>query len=337
MALLSKNAVINRRQYVHPGANNTITHEIDKGGFVHDIFVVARGNVVVSGGAADGVATGDYNPHNIVTQFELLANSKGLYPGGTLKRVSSRTVAARQIFDTGRFLGDNLGATINGAAGTYTIECVYHLRFAVPEFIKSAETALYTDQYNGLQLVISLGGRDTLFTGNNRNFDFSGVTFDIYDRRSSGSPFGDHVAVLYERDVIIPLNGANDSFNIGDYLDKPEPYYDILFISETTAAHTLTDALIKELKIVEDQSGTPFYRAIKPGILRYAQSQLIEPSGQAMTGLLKLNMAQDGMLKQLVASPRPVLDVANPGGPNLDRIIAATRCVVTPDMFLPSK
>lgn len=339
MGNFAKNQFVLRRSWTHPGVGNTITHEIDKGGFVEDILVIARGNVVVSGGTTSGVATGDPNPEAIVQQFEVIANAaaNSPYPDGSLKRVYPRSVKARMLFDEGVLVSDMLGHVLTGDAGTVAVCVPYLLRFALPELKQQNETSLYTDQYAGLQLVITMNALTAMFKGCDRAVDFSGITFDIYDRRTYASPNGQPVAVLFEQDQIVPINGANDSMNLKEYLLKDQPYLDVLMMTEIDN-HVLADTVLNQVKLVEDTNSVPFHRAIKPLAYRFMQSvNYVKDMGDAQTGLYLIECAEDGMLSQLVDSPAITVDVANPSGANKDRIILSGRRIVLPTVFLPQK
>jgi hypothetical protein len=339
MAYLSKAQYVLRKSVQHPGAGNTITHEIDKGGFVEDILVVARGNVTLSAGSTGGTATGLYNPEGIVQQFEVIANpaAGSPYPGGSLKRVFPRSVKARMLFDKGMLLGDLLGASIDGTAKTTAINCPFLLRFSLPGLFSQNETSLYTNAYAGLQLVITMNLGTAMFTGNDRTWDFSQVTFDIYDRRTYASPNGQDVAVLYEQDQIVPINGANDTWNLRDYLLKNEPFLDCLIFSETTSAFNLSDTIINQIKLVEDQNSVPFFRMLKPAAIKFKQAEKVKYSAASQVGMYLLELAEDGMLTQLISCPAITLDVSNPGGANQDRLILSQRRIRLPGTFLPAK
>ncbi len=328
MGAVSKSSWKRRARIAHPGAGNTITYEIDKGGFLEDIMVVARGIVRVTGGTSNGVATADYNPQALVSKFEVIGNSAGVYPGGMLKSVLSSSVHARVAFDDKEYLGDLTGATLSGAIGNYTIKTPYQLRFALPNNPEPNETSLFTAGYVGLQLVIYCGQGTDLFPGCDRNFDFSGVTFDIYDRRNAGSPNKTEVAVLFETDQIIPIGGANDSWNLRDYLRKNEPYLDILVMAQTTN-HALSDSVLLEVKTVEDEKSVPFMQGIDPDALKFRQFREVN-AGQSTTGLYRIPLAEDFMLSQLISNPAITVNVANPGGANNDRLILSSRRVLRP-------
>jgi hypothetical protein len=328
MGAITKSAWKLRKSVAHPGAGNTITYEIDKGGFLEDLMIIARGSVNVTGGTTNGTATGDFNPQAMVNMFEVIAVSAGVYPDGTLKRVYPETVHTRYMFDTRDELPDYLGATIAGTGST-AVYTPYVLRFALPKNPEPNETSLWTGGYTGLQLIITCGHGTDMYNGNDRNWDFSGVTFDIYDRRNQGSPNSTEVAVLYEQDIIIPINGANTSWNLRDYLQQKYGYLDILALFQTTN-HVLTDGILQQIVNIEDANQTPFFYTVNPPALKFRQFPEIGKTFAAAAGLYRIPLAEDFMLSNLIQSPAITLNVSNPGGANVDRIILSCRRVAMP-------
>jgi len=331
MAQITQSSWKLRKSVAHPGAGNTITYEIDKGGFLEDLLIVARGTVNVTGGTTNGTATADYNPQNLLRMLEVDSVSAGVYPDGTLKRVYPDSVYARHIFDEGVALNDNLGATI-AATGSTAICCPWLLRFALPLLQEPNETSLFTQGYTGLQLILYCGSGTDLFSGNDRTWDFSQVVFDIYDRRNQGSPNATEVAVLYESDIVIPINGANQYWNLRDYLSQTQSYLDILAMFQTTSAHTLSDALLNQIRTIEDSNGVAFEQNIRPEALKFRQTSLVKHNSLSQVGMYHIDLAEDFQLSELIYCPAITIDVNNPGGANQDRIILSTRRILMPSV-----
>jgi hypothetical protein len=324
-----------RERVAFGSENSPRYHEIRKGGMVLDVTPVLTGTLVVTGGTVNGTATGE-NPGNAVQRFDIDATPRigSPYPGGKIKSLTPRSVLCRRIFDKGFKQGDMslAGGTFNGAAGSYTFNQAFPLRFALPNnAVRPIETALNTDQYDGLQLQITTGGRNTLFSGNDRTFDWSGARFDIYDRRENGAP-GD-VAVLYESDQFVPIAGANARLPIDGELPKNEGYLDILLIAETTG-QALADTIIKKVNI---SSGTDQFSEMYSEYIKQLQREFVTDASENMTGLYLLPIAQDGLLMGAVKPVSLLLDVANPGGAGVDRLIVSSRRVILPHEYLPSK
>ncbi len=57
--------------------------------------------------------------------------------------------------------------------------------------------------YANIQVELDLGNRDTTFTGNDRNWDYSGLYFDFIDQREAVD--GDtYVVVETDHEILIP-------------------------------------------------------------------------------------------------------------------------------------
>jgi hypothetical protein len=67
------------------------------------------------------------------------------------------------------------------------------------------------------------------------------------------------------------------------------------------------------------------------------QREFVTDASENMTGLYLLPIAQDGLLMGAVKPVSLLLDVANPGGAGVDRLIVSSRRVILPHEYLPSK
>jgi hypothetical protein len=222
----------------------------------------------------------------------------------------------------------SLGAAgVNGAAATYVFNQPFPLRFALPRNARPIETSLNTEAYDGLQLAVQLGGRDTQFVGNDRTFNWTGAFFDIVDRREAMSM---DVAVLYETDHIVPINQANSALPINAELPKGQGYIDMLLIAETTN-DALSDAIINRVSLFD---GTQMFSDLYEDAIKSGQTEFVTDTAEALTGVYYLPIAQDGLLLGVVRDVSATLDVSKPG---TDRIIVSTRRVVLPQEFLPKR
>jgi hypothetical protein len=313
--------------------NTPLTHVMKPGGFVQEILIVAEGTLNITGGAATGTALGVENPGSLLQRVELdaIAKAGSPYPDGKLVNLLTRSIKRREIFDESGVIA---GSAITGAIAATAISEAYLIRFSLPERANPAETSLNTDAYASLQLTLTTGGNATMFSGNDRVWDWTGVKFYIYDRREAGSPgFGD-TAVLFQSDVPVNITGANDQFSIDGELAKAESYYDVMLVTESTANRTLVDTVIKQVKVLSNNE--QFKNLYKSAIKRF-QQRFIKDKAQADTGLYLFKMAEDGLLGGCVRPINFVLDVLNPGGANLDRIIVNSRRIVLPSEYLPKK
>jgi hypothetical protein len=312
--------------------NSPLFHQVPKGGLIQEITPVLSGTLVIAGGAASGVATGAENPGGLVQRFDLDAVTRigSPYPAGKLKSVTPRSVLRRRIFDKGFFQPDlSIGAAgLTGAAGSFTLSMPFPLRFSLPGNANRAiETALNADQYDSLQLQIVTGGKSALLTGNDRNWDYSGVRFDIYDRRENGAP-GD-TAVLYESDQFVPIAGANPRLPLGAELPQSESFLDVLLITETTNA-ALADTILRKVNV---STGTEQFEELYSEMIKQHGREFVTDAAQVDTGLYLVPISQDGLLAGAVRPISLLLDVANPGGAGVDRITVNSRRVVLPGEY----
>lgn len=319
-----------RERLTFGGENSPRYHEMKKGGAVMETCVMQRGSLVISGGAANGTQTGEAGSVLQRVDVDAIARAGSPFPGGKLKSVTPRSILRRAIFDNGVFVGDLSTYTWNGAAGTYTFKLPHWLRWALPRNKNYAETALISDQYDGLQMALITSGKATMFSGTDRTYDYSGVTFDIYDRREAGAPSS--VGVLYENDVFVPIAGANARLPIDGQLSQNENHVDLLFITESTAAQTLVDTVINKITV---SSGTDQFQELYPEMIKADQRDAyIRDAAQSDTGLYLINVAFDGLLTGVQRPISILADVSNPGGANLDRIIINSRRVLLPADYL---
>src|SRR5258708_17931202 len=115
--------------------------------------LVAKGQIVVSAGTASGISVGE-NPGNNLAQLVQVQGFPldGRYPGGTLKKLTPRTLLRRRIFDEGRFVPDQqIGAGgLTGAAGTFLINSPLRLPWALPWLKRPFDSALDTGMFGSL-------------------------------------------------------------------------------------------------------------------------------------------------------------------------------------------
>jgi len=293
------------------------------------LCVYSRGSVVISGGTVNGTSMGE-NPGNLlVQQFDIDAISKGKYPGGKIRKTSPRTVNRRQIFDKGVFQPDlSLGAAgLTGAAGTFTINTRFPLRFALPGLRNPIETALKLDEYEQIMLQLTNGSRNGQFSGNDRVFDYTSLFHEIISYLEVPGAGFVPPAVLYDDDRIINIAAANARLAIDGELPKTEAYLDALFIAETTN-QALADTIINRITL---QDPVEQFFDLYEDEIKGEQLDYVTDAAQSMTGLYHVpmtrNEGQGILVAGAVANVNAVLDVSMPG---TDRILLATRRVGSP-------
>lgn len=311
--------------------NTPVSHRIviESGILLTKIIVLFYGAYVLSAGTASGTAIGE-NPGALVQRMKLEASAKsGKYPGGVIKDICARGILRRMMFDYGRSMPDfNLGATgVTGAAASFTVKTAFDLQLALPRLTDPQMSALRLDQFKKAMLTITTGGRDTLFTGNDRTQDVSGLYFDIVEEREYAGKDGTYQppVVLYEYDQNVPINQANKKLPIDDLLQAAEAYIDILWIAETTN-NALSDGIFNEIFL---KAGSEEWFDLKQDDIKLRQRRFLTDAADSMTGLLYTPLAEDlgnelAQLNGAVADLGGTVDVLKPG---TDQFWACTRRV----------
>lgn len=303
----------NRQPYV---ANGQTLLDVLRGGFIQYIIMRLRGNLVVSAGTASGTSLGE-NPGNLLVRGFLDSA-----PVGNLKSLSPRSLIRSTIFDYGRLIG--AGTPLTGAAGTFALDLNLIFNFSLERSPRPIDTALESDAFTSLQIRMQNGGRDTQFSGNDRTFDFSGVTWDAVDQREI---MAGHTAVLFEYDITKNVSAVNNNFNITDF-SVGRRLLSHLYCSESTN-QALVDTIVNRLKV---QSGsTVFSDAF--GLDHRANDDLwVYDAASAETGLYFIPLSPDYTLggaidARQLAQISAVLDQNNPGAA-ADRYIICVRDVL---------
>jgi len=312
---------VERRAFATGAGNDPNTNfifDVVRGMNVGYHFLNLRGSLVISVGAANGTSLGP-NPGNLLQRVQVECN-----PGGFVKSLLPRSIISRSVFDRGWLRADT---ALTGAAGTFTLLQPYWLRYALPRAPVPYETALQTDRFKSVQIRALGGGRTTQFTGNDRTWDFTGVTLDLSEQREQ---MGGDTALLYEEDIVITIPAANPA-QLFTGFSTGSRYHDILFVAETTN-QALADTIINRITV---QSGAlQFFDGLEDEI-KVNQQDWFSDAAVAALGLYFAPMNPDLLLRGAVdtiptnqLSAR--LDVAAPGA-GADRIIAATRRVLLPE------
>lgn len=296
---------------------------------------ILKGSLVVSAGSANGTVRGSENPGGLLqsAKVEALAVDPS-YPDGTLKNLTNVSILRRRIFDAGRFLADqSLGITgFNGAAATYTLNQPFPLYWEIPWLKRPYDGALDTTFYGEIKLTLLNGSRDLQFSGNDRTFNYAGVSWDIYhkfDRYDPGAGLGPTV-VFYDDDHQINIQSASTRLEINKSLPSGGLYTDILWIARTTN-NALADTIIN--RITMDSGTENFYDRYSDSIKDEQEDLIVDASTTSTprTGLYNAHCILDGMLSGAKPNVSAVLDVSNPG---TDNIVAARRAFVPiPDKF----
>jgi hypothetical protein len=296
------------------------------------LLAVWRGSLVISGGTSNGTSLAE-NPGGLAAQtFKIEGNSgNSAYPHGTLKNITARTLIRRRIIDEGRLVSDlvNGASGINGAAGTYTVNMPFWLRFALPILRRPFDTALDTGMFTDLRLTILNGAASLQYSGNDRAFNYAGVSWDIYEKFEAFRGAGNGpIAVLFDTDVQRNLSGANTRLQVNKEIPVDGAYLDILWMAQTTN-NALADTIVNQIAL---QAGTEeFYNRYQDSIRDDMQDVLWDPN-TALTGLYWTPCIEDGLLTSAKNEVQAIIDQNNPGTDNL--LFAMRRVQMIPQQFL---
>src|SRR5579864_3588106 len=297
--------------------------------------VIAKGQIVVSAGTSNGTSVGE-NPGSILAQLFQFQGFPlaGGYPGGTLKKLSPRSVLRRASFDFGRFLQDQqIGqGGLTGAAGTFLINSPFRFYWALPWLKRPFDTALDTGMFGSVQLTITNGSKLAQFgAGNDRTFDYSGLFWDVYHRfENYGGSGRGPAAVLFDDDRQRNISGANSRLEINKELPPDGLYLDALTIAQTTS-NALADTIVNRITA---QAGTEqFYDQYADQIKDCQEDYITESATNptSRTGLYYSRFAADGLLTNAKPAISLVIDQNNPGTDNL--LIARRAYVSIPADF----
>jgi hypothetical protein len=200
------------------------------------------GNIVVAGSAAGtGVASGFYNPQQLVTLSTLntAPQAAGLIPVNAL---SGRGVVVDHAAQVGAF---ETFPPIPDIPGTYPIDSWIHFTFKRDWVRKGIEFAHPLKKWKTDLLTVVLGTRDQLYTGGTNTWDMTAVTVEFWaDMDVASDPENIHAIEIFEQ----PFNitASNPSFIINT-LPAGTFYDTLMFITED--ANNLTDGILLNIDI----------------------------------------------------------------------------------------
>jgi hypothetical protein len=309
-----------------------VTFTVPLGGYITEMRLALRGAVSVAGGAQNGNAKAE-NPLGLIQRVivEAVKRDGSRYPDGKIKDVSPRSQVRRRAVDKGKVLADIISPNgITGAIAVTNLHSEIVLRFALPTLKKPIDTALNTNEYKSITVTVETGGRDTLFVGNDRAFDLSGLKLDYSDRRED---MGGDCHVLFEQDVLVQINAANDRFMLSPYLPAGGNYLDLFLMAQNGAQNTLADTIVDKVRI--DGSSIEYEKSDDD--IKQEQFEFVD-AGQAVAGLYYVPFSPDGLLYGAVPVNTPQdldakLSLLNPGGAGADSVLVNVRRVYWPENY----
>ena len=294
--------------------------------------VLLRGQVVISGGSASGALVGEGGPANLIQRIRVIATaaSGSRYLGGTIVDATPRGLLRHAINEhNGKFFADLNGSSLgSGAAATYQVYCAIPIYWASSLQRNDYATALPMDLvdstgvpiWSSVQVEVTTGDLTTCFAGNDRVFDYSGLSVDWIDHRLAIP--GDTNLLVQEEHYLL-IDGAQER-KVDAAMPQSGAFLSWLVMAEAGgSANTLSDAILQKITA----SGSTFNLELWANDFRQKmlEDEWLDPS-QAGTGLYFIDFA-DGLLKN--GNPAPGIAaqfrVLNPSGLNLDQLRIFTR------------
>lgn len=318
----------NRAQYAFvPG--QPVVFTLPKGGKILSGKIILKGNLVVSGGSANGTAVDLGSPYGLIRRIEVTANrlATSKYPGGkivdcTPKALLEYAITQRSGKWSGELLGTNMAA---GAAGTYAIYLSIPIFFADPVQKAQMQTALNADEgvYQSIQVTVYTASDYTgCFTGNDRSIATSSLMVQWRDDRL-GLP-GDTMP-LYQEDHIFQIAAANERAQ-DTSLPQDGAFTSLLVMAEAGTSRALSDAILN--KVVLEGPSVQFNEYGLDIRQQMVDDEWLDPATTA-TGLYFIDFTDGWQQYNRCLAPGLLnqWDLNNPSGANADELRIYTRRV----------
>lgn len=308
--------------------NTMLPFVLPLNGKIGVIYITLSGQVVISGGTANGTAQGEGGPYNLIRRVILRANpaNGSRYPGGEIVNCTSRGLMRRGITQYRKLIPDLNGTTLgNGAAGTYQVATVIPIYFADPNVARQWQTALNADPaaYQTLQLEVVTGDLANCFAGNDRNIDVSQLQVRVSDERHA---FAGDTYCLFQEDHHTYIPQSKQDFVDGG-LPSSGAFLDFLVMTLGTNA-AFSDAILNRVKI----NGPSIHYEIEAQDIRAKMFMgNWYDAAQVATGQYLIDLIDGNNLAAVNANGLSVqFDVNAPDGANVDDLLIFTRRIFQP-------
>jgi hypothetical protein len=268
-----------------------------------------RGNVIVAGAGA-GVATGRDNPESLVVNVTARHTP-------ALGVVSKNSLTPRGIIQQGIFdRGYSIHSTaIADAAATVPVDYWLPLNFKMPGSVNPIEWGLPLALFTSYQLVLTVGGREQLFTGGTNTFDCTGLVVELWADYDAGVAGAFHLVEEFEQ--VVPVLQTQADLQV--ILERGFTYTHLLFIAQT--ANAKDNTLINGITVQSaGRVWTPQGDKNAPMIQNWNRETHVNNAAESLVGTYFVPALRDGMASRGIdASADRVeikLDVTFGAGPS---------------------
>jgi hypothetical protein len=272
-------------------------------------MVRVRGNVIVAGAGA-GVATGRDNPESLVVNVTARHTP-------ALGVVSKNSLTPRGIIQQGIFdRGYSIHSTaIADAAATVPVDYWLPLNFKMPGSVNPIEWGLPLALFTSYQLVLTVGGREQLFTGGTNTFDATGLVIELWADYDAGVAGAFHLVEEFEQ--VVPVLQTQADLQV--ILERGFTYTHLLFVAQT--ANAKDNTLINGITVQSaGRVWTPQGDKNAPMIQSWNRETHVNNAAESLVGTYFVPALRDGMASRGIdASADRVeikLDVTFGAGPS---------------------
>jgi len=271
----------------------------EQNGTLARLWIRIAGNIVIAGAGA-GAATGRDNPEALLVNTTITTTPDlGV---NVVNNVSARGLIRQALFERGYL---KKSPAVADVAGTIAIDSMLPINFKKASSIKPVEYSLPMAFFSSIQLQMTFGSRDQLFSGGTNTWDLSGLRIEIwaeYDRNVAGVF---HMTCFEERSFPA-ITASQTDFQLQN-ITPGFVYTDMLWRTERNLA--LVNDILNSLTV---QGGGRVW--LPQGdinalwIQQMNRENLVDPAYDP-TGLYYLNALIDGYLTNALDSLDSQLDL----------------------------
>lgn len=292
--------VLGANASVSPVTTNIELKNFEQLGVIARLFIRIVGNIVVAGGAP-GAATGRDNPESLLTLLQIKTTPDlGV---NIVNNMSARGLLRQQMYERGYLIKAPIVPDI---AGVVPVDWELDINFRNPLAVKPVEFSLPLSFFQSVQMQMTFGGREELFTGGANTFDLSGLTVEIWADMDQGIAGVFHMTCFDERSFN-PITASQTDFQL---LNIPPGYLYTSLLMRSERNNALVNDILNSWTV---QGGgrvwMPQGDRNALHIQRWNRDTNLTDPNVVQTGLYFLNALRDGYLTNAIDSLDSQLDL----------------------------
>ena len=262
------------------------------------LMIRVRGNLVVAGAGA-GAATGRDNPESLVVN--LTARHSPALGVVSKNSLTPRGIIQQGIFDRGYSIHST---TVPDTAATVPIDYWLPMNFKMPGSINPIEWGLPLSLFSSYQLIVTVGGREQLFTGGVNTWDLTGLVIEVWADYDAGVAGSFHLVEEFEQAVPVLQTQADLQL----ILERGFVYTHLLFIAQTALAKDNT--LIQGITVQSaGRVWTPQGDKNSQMIQDWNRETHVNNAAESLTGTYFVPALRDGMASRGIDATQDRVEV----------------------------